>query len=182
MSIALTIPLEPRGEGRPRAVMRGNRAGMAPHKASDEWRKAAVASLRESLPDGWEPLDGPLACVVVAVHKRPGNLCRKRDPDGWIPRPRKPDADNIAKAVLDACSDAGVWVDDARIWSLTVLDVDGEKGGPGRVHLWAGAPLLTPHPESHALLAADLHTERPGDVTAAWHRQTQAMEANNGRA
>lgn len=178
MSIALTIPLEPRGEGRPRAVRRGNRAGIAPHKASAEWRDAAVASVRESLPDGWEPLDGPLACVVVAVHTRPSNLCRKADPDGWIPRPRKPDCDNIAKAVLDACSDAGVWVDDARIWSLTVLDVDGEKGGPGRVHVWAGGlSRFAPEPRRHAMHASD-----PGDVRAEWDDQTKTMEASRGRA
>ena len=173
MSIALTIPLEPRGEGRPRAVKRGNRAGIAPPTASDEWRKAAVASLRESLPDGWEPLDGPLACVVVAVHTRPGNLCRKADPDGWIPRPRKPDADNIAKAVLDACSDAGVWVDDARIWSLSVLDVDGEKRAPGRVYV---AACRYGRDAERALLSVT-----PGALFHAfdvWDEQTQAMEAN----
>lgn len=32
----------------------------------------------------------------------------------------KPDVDNLAKAVLDACTDAGVWHDDSQIIQLSI--------------------------------------------------------------
>jgi crossover junction endodeoxyribonuclease RusA len=37
--------------------------------------------------------------------------------EGNYPHTKKPDADNLLKAVMDAMTDAGVWTDDALVYS-----------------------------------------------------------------
>lgn len=55
-------------------------------------------------------LDGPLAVAMVLTVPRPRSA-RKAD---RIP-PRTPDLSKLARAVEDAVTDAGLWVDDARV-------------------------------------------------------------------
>jgi Holliday junction resolvase RusA-like endonuclease len=42
--------------------------------------------------------------------------CRKSDPER-VPHGKKPDADNLLKAVMDAMTVAGVWKDDALVFA-----------------------------------------------------------------
>lgn len=51
--------------------------------------------------------------------------------DAWMPDKRKRDIDNIAKAVLDAITFAGVWNDDELIDDLRIIRRGVEA--PGRV-------------------------------------------------
>ena len=63
------------------------------------------------------PLDGPLACFIEFVLPRPGSI-PKREGTGRRWRDKKPDAENLAKSVLDALTGL-VWRDDAQVaWLL----------------------------------------------------------------
>lgn len=53
--------------------------------------------------------------------------------DGEIPHTKKPDVDNLAKAVLDVCTALRIWHDDAQVVDLRIRKVyHRDKGGtPG---------------------------------------------------
>jgi len=51
--------------------------------------------------------------------KRPKSLQRTCDPVGEIVHAKKPDIDNLNKAVLDAISEAGIWHDDRQVAELS---------------------------------------------------------------
>ena len=76
------------------------------------WREAVKWAAIEAMPEGWEKLDGPLVLSVGF----------------WMPRPksakkaiaafRMPDLSKLIRSTEDALTDAGVWVDDARVCSI----------------------------------------------------------------
>lgn len=89
-----------------------------------DWVSAAVLQLRAQRTQG-EPLGGFLSVGIDAWMPRP-----KTRP-AWFPRdawkagvawatPTKPDADNIAKIVLDSMVDAGILEDDRFVCELHV--------------------------------------------------------------
>lgn len=112
------IPGEPIGQGRPRACVIGGRARMYTPKKSDSWCGRAV----EILACHWDggPSSAPVMVTIDAVFSRPKRLLRRKDPDGRIVHAGKPDADNVAKAALDALSKSGVIRDDAQVCELLV--------------------------------------------------------------
>lgn len=120
-----TIPLAPRGASRPRAARGGGRVYMPPeHRA---WMDAAVAALREQYLG--VPIACPVSVEIVAYWTTPKarprwcNLetWRNREATSGIPYATKPDADNVAKMVLDALVDARILVDDAIVVELNVM-------------------------------------------------------------
>lgn len=66
-----------------------------------------------------EPLPGRLAVLVEAAP----------------PDRRKRDLDNITKALLDALTHAGVWLDDSQIDDLRIVRRGPERGGCVVVHV-----------------------------------------------
>ena len=114
----------PLGKGRPRATVQGGRARVYTPTATADWEHFAALELRAA----WEakpPMIGPLGCEIVAVFPRTAALLRKvrgeyKHPTWRLPHGVKPDADNIAKSVLDAVEKAGVILDDKQIALLTV--------------------------------------------------------------
>lgn len=113
------VPGAPRGAERPRAVRRGSRAGVYMtdrHQAYEARLASIIRQWRRPVP----PADGPVRIEIVTWHSRPLRLQRKRHegvPHRYV---GKPDADNIAKVVMDACTKAGVWTDDTRVAELRV--------------------------------------------------------------
>ena len=73
------------------------------------------------------PLDGPVKIWIEFHHKRPQRLLRKADPEEDMPRPHRPDIDNLCKHVLDV-SNGILYVDDARVTSLSASDRYCAKG------------------------------------------------------
>ena len=67
---------------------------------------------------GQEPIVGPISMVIRADYLVPPSWPRKRR-DAAVWKDSKPDADNIAKIVKDACN-AIVYRDDAQIADLHV--------------------------------------------------------------
>ena len=65
------------------------------------------------------PLEGPLSVQIIAVFPRPASKRWKNKPMLRFPKLSKPDADNIAKANLDALNGL-LFVDDAQVARLLV--------------------------------------------------------------
>lgn len=112
-----TVLAAPRGQGRPRA---GN--GTI-YKAREDkaWERLILSSYTAANP-GAEPYSGAVKVTIEAVIAVPVSKPRRIQDDmmsGKIPAVKKPDADNVAKAVLDALNGAA-WVDDKQVIMLTV--------------------------------------------------------------
>ena len=114
----------PLGKGRPRATVQGGRARVYTPTATANWEHFAADELRFYMA-GKPAMTGPLGCEIVAVFPRTAALLAKNKigykyPTWRLPHAVKPDADNIAKSVLDAVEKAGVILDDKQIALLTV--------------------------------------------------------------
>ena len=114
----------PLGKGRPRAVSVAGRARVYTPTATADWEHFAAVEMRSQY-ESSEPMTGPLGCEIVAVFARTAALLAKNKigykyPTWRLPHAVKPDADNIAKSVLDAVEKAGIICDDKQIALLTV--------------------------------------------------------------
>lgn len=102
--LAFTIDLPPVPASRPKVPRRGKPFYLPTYSA---WRDGAGAFLRAT----GEPIRWPVVVFIEVVCKRPKKPSR--------PMPRG-DADNYAKAALDAITSAGIWVDDVLVVEMTV--------------------------------------------------------------
>lgn len=91
----------------------GNGRMVEVSKRLKPWRKVVTAQAKATLPEDWEPLDGPLIAEFTFHLPRPTSAPKTRD----IPAIRMPDLSKLVRAVEDSLTDAGVWVDDARVIS-----------------------------------------------------------------
>lgn len=112
------IQMEPRGASRPRVTRRGTTYYPEAHRT---WAARAIEELSSQM-EG-EPIAGPLEVDLILTFKRPSSRPAWLDVDTWrarlpFPHAVKPDADNVAKLVLDCMTSAGVIVDDARVARL----------------------------------------------------------------
>ena len=106
------------------------------HPASREWRTRAVAHIRAELGHRWTPLHELLAVDVIVSLPRPKVRPALIEREAWraggaVAAAGRGDADNYAKAALDACVDAGLMSDDHIVSTLTVRKVfHGVSGVP----------------------------------------------------
>lgn len=115
-----------------RAVLHDDNA-----KVLKPWRKAVTAAAAAALPAGWEPLGGPLRVSVVLGFTRPASY-PKRVRRWPIAKNSTGDVDKLARAVLDACTVARVWGDDAQVIAL-LAEKDYCGFGPAGVLTLPGA-------------------------------------------
>lgn len=128
----IRLPLAPVGKARPRCVCRHGKAATHMPSAYVAWKRQAVAHIRQQ----WrrEQLTRPVVLSVVIVHARPTRKPRTTlAPDVWrsgerIPADRSPDIDNAVGAVMDALTDAGVWLDDRLVVELHASQWWAAKG------------------------------------------------------
>ena len=134
--IEFFVPGAPIGKGRPRAARRGAGVVMfTPEKTADyEALVAAIAAttLAEGMRIGTSQLlDGPLAAMLEMQFPVPASWSkakRARALAGVDWHTSKPDADNVAKAILDACNGV-VFRDDSQIVMLTATKEFSETPG-----------------------------------------------------
>jgi len=123
LPLKVTIPGEPCSQGRPRFAVHGGHARAYDPAKSRNWKAAAADAMVEAAPNPGQinyPT-GALRVRIVAVFSCPKGDWRKRPP--LTPRrlhTKRGDPDNIAKAVLDAATAAGLWSDDAQVSVLSV--------------------------------------------------------------
>lgn len=117
-SITVTIPGAPVAQGRGRAVRFGASVRVIDPAKSRSWKGAAQVHMIQARARAlvFAPLEGPLAVTVIATWARPKSQPKRNPP---IYRTSRPDADNVAKAVLDA-GIAVLWADDSCVVRLVV--------------------------------------------------------------
>lgn len=143
VEVRVTVPGPPVAQGRPRITTIGGFARAYDPAKSRSWKGTAqvhmLAAMRAA---GLALLEGPLEVEILAVFDCPVSRYRKRDPRQREWKATKPDAENIAKACLDAGSGV-LYRDDAQVALLTVRKVVGAQGEAARVEMRvapAGAP------------------------------------------
>ena len=118
--ITFTVPGDPVGKGRPRATTIGGHARMytpAKTAAYEELVAVYASAAMKKAP----LLEHPVRLHLGIYCKVPGTWSKKRRADALagIERPaKKPDIDNIIKAVADGMNGV-VWVDDSQIVALS---------------------------------------------------------------
>lgn len=124
---------EPVGKGRPRVTARGGKFAHAytPKKTKDfedAIRFEFLASTCETMPV--YPKDVPLKVDMVFAFEVPKSYSKKKRQaclNGTIQHTKKPDADNIAKAVLDSISNGYAMDDDSQVVVLTMEKIYAEE-------------------------------------------------------
>ena len=128
--IEFFVPGAPVGKGRPRAARRG--AGLVmftPGKTADY--EALVAATAGNAMRAHQLLDGPLEAVLemrFPVQASWSKAKRARALAGVEWHTSKPDADNVAKAVLDACNGV-MFRDDSQVVILIATKAFSEEPG-----------------------------------------------------
>ena len=134
--IEFFVPGAPVGKGRPRAARRGRGAGVVmftPGKTADYERLVAATAAAALSCDALahQLLDGPLEAVLEMRFPAPASWSkakRARALAGAEWHTSKPDADNVAKAILDACNGV-VFRDDAQVVVLIATKAFSEEPG-----------------------------------------------------
>ncbi len=119
--IQFAIPGAPVAKGRPRFTVRG---GFASAYTPADTRKyeASVRALAVAAMAGAEPSAAPVELLLELRMPIPPSWSKKKQvaaAAGKVRATKKPDIDNVAKGVLDACNGV-LFVDDGQIVLLTV--------------------------------------------------------------
>lgn len=131
--LTFTIPGKPQGAQRHRTKRIGSYIRMHPthaHEAAETRIRDIAAIANRSV--GWKR-DMPVRLVIETFHRRPERMAKARKWWGTAQAPYvgKPDADNIAKLVMDACTKAPLWTDDTVVAELVVVRRWVEVGADG---------------------------------------------------
>ena len=120
----------PKGQPRVKAFRRGAHAGVYTPPTADAWKSAVRADGLKNCPA--VAFEG---AVFISLHftlPRPKSHFNSKGVKPGAPTwvTGKPDADNLAKAVLDALGDTGRWWrDDSQVVSLIVSKTYGAQTG-----------------------------------------------------
>ena len=113
--IIFTVPGVPQGKGRPRVTRNGT---FTPKKTRDYEKKVRDCYIAQG--GQMFPADTPLFASITAIFPIPSSLSKKRRALFNGKRHcKKPDADNVAKAILDALNGVA-YRDDSAVSSLIV--------------------------------------------------------------
>ena len=134
--VSLFIHGDPKPQPRARVYVRGGHARAYTPALANDWKAAIVRSLRAN-----SAILGHPGAVVVACEfylPRPASHWRKAElrkgAPGWPAAPRF-DTDNLLKAALDACTDAGLWLDDGQVVGLRGTKYWAQRIGPSGMQL-----------------------------------------------
>lgn len=117
--ITFRVDGEPKAQPRPRAFAFHGHVRMYDAGTSKGWKQLIAYAAKPHRPK--TPFQGPLRINLHFWFARPKSHYGKRKGQLYIKEsaPRsmtnKPDVDNLAKAVMDALTDVGMWADDAQI-------------------------------------------------------------------
>lgn len=118
--ISFTVPGTPVAKGRPRSFVRGGRVGHFTPEKTVRY-ESLVAHEASFAMAGGSPVEGPVSLFVVAYFPIPSSWSQKRQKaamEGLEHVTKKPDLDNVVKAVKDGMNGVA-WRDDCQVVSLT---------------------------------------------------------------
>lgn len=128
--LLISISGAPRGQGRPRTVVRGGFATI--YKADPDRKYEKVIRIEATkFMAGRKPLEGPLSVSLrfrMPIPKSATKAAHASMAAGETPCTSKPDVSNLAKAIEDALN-AVVYLDDSQIVRLFTTKVYAEKPG-----------------------------------------------------
>lgn len=123
--VVLIVDTEPQGKARPRFDSRSHRTYTPTKTIKYEW--TIREEWRRRYPDR-PPLLGDVSVEIIARFKMPSSWSKKKKMQTILtPCRKRPDTDNIAKAVLDALNGTA-YDDDAQVVQLKVSKVWGLIG------------------------------------------------------
>lgn len=113
MNLKVFIPCVPVAQPRTKATIRGKHAGVYTPKGPHDAFKAEVAL---AVGRAWDspPVAEPVRVDVLFLFPRTKGQMWKRKPMPRLHHTKKPDRDNLDKAVLDALKGI-VWIDDSQV-------------------------------------------------------------------
>jgi Holliday junction resolvase RusA-like endonuclease len=127
IQIMFTIYGEPVPKGRPRFSTRGKfPVAYTPEKTKNY--ESDVGMMAKAAMGASEPLEGALEAFIYVTFPVPASYSKKRTEaclSGQEKHTKKPDLDNVVKAVLDGMSDI-VFLSDSQITSIHATKVYGE--------------------------------------------------------
>lgn len=126
--IKFTAHGDPKGQPRPRAFSRGGMTRVYDPGTAEWWKSQIAVAAREHKPA--TPMEGPIYVALAFYFQRPKSHSGKNGlkPNAPIYHTGKPDADNLAKAVLDCLTQLHFWGDDAQVCSLEITKTYGQPG------------------------------------------------------
>lgn len=113
------IPGPPRGKGRPKFARRGNFVTTYTDDKTASYENLVTLACREVMCGG-PPIEGPVRLRVNAMFSPPASASKAKKLDmmtGRVGVTKKPDLDNVVKAVLDGLNTVA-FVDDAQVVHL----------------------------------------------------------------
>lgn len=134
--IEVWVPGLPVAQPRARAVSFRGHARMYNPGTANEWKACVIHALRQYR-FGTFPADVPIRCDLTFYLPRPkshfgsGKNAQQLKKSAPTRPTGKPDRDNLDKAVCDAITAAGVWVDDSQVTSGTIRKrycLEGQTG------------------------------------------------------
>ena len=125
-TMTFTVPGRARGQGSKRHIGRGTMIEASRHVKTWRAEVAAAAATAVTEQDWPKYTTTPCAVMISVVRARPKAHYIGRDParglrdTAPVSCTSTPDVDKVARAVLDALTQAGVWDDDRRVDMLAV--------------------------------------------------------------
>lgn len=120
--ISFKVPGEPRGKGRPRATRMGNNIRLYTDAKTSAYENLVALACQQAMQAaGQPPLTGALALSVIAyvgIPKSTSKAKREQAAEGYLRPTKKPDLDNIIKAVLDGLNGVA-FVDDVQVVNIS---------------------------------------------------------------
>jgi Holliday junction resolvase RusA-like endonuclease len=119
VAIYFVVPGQPVGKGRPRASTRGGFVRMYTDAKTVTYENAIARQAKYAM-NGMDLFTTAISMRIVAFYGIPPSWTKRKKLQALHGElfPGKPDADNVAKAVMDACH--VVYVDDKQITRLII--------------------------------------------------------------
>lgn len=127
--VSFVINATPVAKGRPRFSRQHSTKQVVAYTPK-RTRDYEAQVLEAAKPHFTEIICEPSHLYIEIIFPRPQRLMAKRHPDGLIPHDKRPDLDNLAKAVMDGLGP--LLKDDALITKLTASKYYAERGGEAR--------------------------------------------------
>ena len=126
--LTITIPGKPIAKKRPRFARRGKFVTTYNCQETEEGR--FMFSIMAQLPEGWQPIQGPVRLEALFMMPIPCSSNKKRLDMalGNIRHTKKPDTDNLLKFVKD-CANGIIWKDDSQVYSIYATKFYAETPG-----------------------------------------------------